>query len=184
MKVDVCSLTQNGKRTLSFMSQVVGLIADLDIGTDHLRWMGEARFTYGFLRGRTSPLFTRHDVSDPPKSSNSRRVPFSCLINPCRWTRTICTLSIKNDARKPRPMKRHVKGYLNRRRMKRPFLPLNTLPRMRMDGQSWINLSCMCSAERDLIWDGKQALVIEAHPLIIVAAEISWRFLFHSRMTD
>ncbi|KAJ7774885.1 ATP-NAD kinase-like domain-containing protein [Mycena metata] len=51
MKVDVCSLTQNGKRTLSFMSQVVGLIADLDIGTDHLRWMGEARFTYGFLRG-------------------------------------------------------------------------------------------------------------------------------------
>ncbi|KAJ7273740.1 ATP-NAD kinase-like domain-containing protein [Mycena haematopus] len=51
MKVDVFSFTQNGKRTISFMSQALGLAADLDVGTDHLRWMGEARFTYGFLRG-------------------------------------------------------------------------------------------------------------------------------------
>ncbi|KAJ7774558.1 ATP-NAD kinase-like domain-containing protein [Mycena maculata] len=51
MKVDVFSLTQNSKRTISFMSQGLGLIADLDIGTEHMRWMGEARFTYGFLRG-------------------------------------------------------------------------------------------------------------------------------------
>ncbi|KAJ6502527.1 ATP-NAD kinase-like domain-containing protein [Mycena sanguinolenta] len=51
MKVDVFSFTQNGKRTISFMSQALGLAADVDIGTDHLRWMGEARFTYGFLRG-------------------------------------------------------------------------------------------------------------------------------------
>ncbi|KAJ7709860.1 ATP-NAD kinase-like domain-containing protein [Mycena rosella] len=51
MNVDVFSLTQNGKRTISFMSQGMGLIADLDIGTEHLRWMGEARFMYGLLRG-------------------------------------------------------------------------------------------------------------------------------------
>ncbi|KAJ7285788.1 ATP-NAD kinase-like domain-containing protein [Mycena rebaudengoi] len=51
MAVDVCSLVQEGKRTISFMSQAVGLMADLDIGTDNLRWMGEARFMYGFLRG-------------------------------------------------------------------------------------------------------------------------------------
>ncbi|KAF7323004.1 DAGKc domain-containing protein [Mycena chlorophos] len=51
MKVDLCSVTQNGKRTISFMSQAMGLMADLDIGTEHLRWMGEARFSYGFLRG-------------------------------------------------------------------------------------------------------------------------------------
>ncbi|KAF7363467.1 DAGKc domain-containing protein [Mycena sanguinolenta] len=51
MKVDVFSFTQNGKRTISFMSQALGLAADLDIGTDNLRWMGEARFTYGFFRG-------------------------------------------------------------------------------------------------------------------------------------
>lgn len=57
MKVDVFSFTQNGKRTISFMSQALGLAADLDVGTDHLRWMGETRFMYGFLRGRTSTSF-------------------------------------------------------------------------------------------------------------------------------
>ena len=29
----------------------VCLMADLDINTEHLRWMGSARFIYGFLRG-------------------------------------------------------------------------------------------------------------------------------------
>ncbi|KAJ7111556.1 ATP-NAD kinase-like domain-containing protein [Mycena crocata] len=51
MKVDLFSLTQKGKRTISFMSQAIGLMADLDIGTENLRWMGDARFTYGLLRG-------------------------------------------------------------------------------------------------------------------------------------
>ena len=52
MKVDLFSMTQGGKRSVSFMSQAVGLMADLDIGTDNLRWMGETRFIYGLLRGR------------------------------------------------------------------------------------------------------------------------------------
>ncbi|KAF7294907.1 DAGKc domain-containing protein [Mycena indigotica] len=51
MKIDLLSVVQNGKRTISFMSQAMGLMADADIGTEHLRWMGEARFTYGLLRG-------------------------------------------------------------------------------------------------------------------------------------
>ncbi|KAF7305006.1 DAGKc domain-containing protein [Mycena kentingensis (nom. inval.)] len=51
MKIDLFSVLQNGKRSISFMSQATGLIADLDIGTENLRWMGEARFTVGFLRG-------------------------------------------------------------------------------------------------------------------------------------
>jgi hypothetical protein len=29
----------------------MGLMADLDINTEHLRWMGDTRFLYGFLRG-------------------------------------------------------------------------------------------------------------------------------------
>lgn len=52
MKVDAFSLTQNGKRTISFMSQALGLMADLDIGTEHLRWMGDARFMIGLMKGR------------------------------------------------------------------------------------------------------------------------------------
>ena len=26
-------------------------MADLDLGTEHLRWMGSSRFVYGYLRG-------------------------------------------------------------------------------------------------------------------------------------
>lgn len=51
MKVDLFSFVQNNKRSISFMSQALGLMADLDIGTDHLRWMGETRFMYGLIRG-------------------------------------------------------------------------------------------------------------------------------------
>jgi sphingosine kinase len=50
MKVDLFSMTQNGTRTLSFMSQAVGLMADLDIGTENLRWMGDTRFIVGLFR--------------------------------------------------------------------------------------------------------------------------------------
>ncbi|KAF9053226.1 ATP-NAD kinase-like domain-containing protein [Panaeolus papilionaceus] len=51
MKVDLFSFTQGDNRVLSFMSQSLGLMADLDIGTEHLRWMGDSRFMYGMLRG-------------------------------------------------------------------------------------------------------------------------------------
>ena len=56
MKVDILAFTQGGKRTISFMSQALGLMADLDVGTDNLRWMGESRFLYGLLRGSKRAL--------------------------------------------------------------------------------------------------------------------------------
>lgn len=59
MKVDLCSILQNGKRSFSFMSQCVGLMADLDLGTEHLRWMGSNRFVYGYLRGSKYILIMR-----------------------------------------------------------------------------------------------------------------------------
>jgi len=51
MPVDLFSVTQGEKRSFSFFSQSLGLMADLDLGTDHLRWMGDTRFVYGLLRG-------------------------------------------------------------------------------------------------------------------------------------
>lgn len=51
MPLDIFSITQGGARTLSYMSQCVGLMAELDIGTEQWRWMGDTRFTVGFLRG-------------------------------------------------------------------------------------------------------------------------------------
>lgn len=47
--LDLVSITQGNRRTLSFLSQSLGIVADCDLGTEHLRWMGSARFTYGFL---------------------------------------------------------------------------------------------------------------------------------------
>ncbi|KAI9722382.1 MAG: hypothetical protein M1812_001854 [Candelaria pacifica] len=47
--LDLISITQRDRRTLSFLSQAVGIVAESDLGTENLRWMGSARFTYGFL---------------------------------------------------------------------------------------------------------------------------------------
>ena len=47
--LDLASVTQGDTRTLSFLSQALGIVADLDISTEPLRWMGPHRFTYGFL---------------------------------------------------------------------------------------------------------------------------------------
>jgi sphingosine kinase len=46
---DLVSITQGDRRTLSFLSQALGMVADLDITTEPLRWMGAARFSLGFL---------------------------------------------------------------------------------------------------------------------------------------
>ncbi|KAG9289871.1 hypothetical protein G9A89_015451 [Geosiphon pyriformis] len=50
LKLDVCSITQGEKRYFSFLSQNFGIIADIDIGTEHLRWMGDLRLTYGVIK--------------------------------------------------------------------------------------------------------------------------------------
>ncbi|KAK4152058.1 hypothetical protein C8A00DRAFT_44832 [Chaetomidium leptoderma] len=57
--LDLVSVTQGGQRTLSFLSQAIGMIAEVDLGTEYLRWMGATRFTCGFLmlalQGKTYP---------------------------------------------------------------------------------------------------------------------------------
>ena len=47
--LDLVSVTQGDKRTLSFLSQSLGIVAESDLGTENIRWMGDARFTFGFL---------------------------------------------------------------------------------------------------------------------------------------
>jgi sphingosine kinase len=47
--LDLVSITQGETRTLSFLSQSVGIVAESDLATEHLRWMGAMRFNYGFL---------------------------------------------------------------------------------------------------------------------------------------
>ncbi|THH05764.1 hypothetical protein EW145_g4558 [Phellinidium pouzarii] len=51
MKQDICSMTIGEQRVFTFMTQAVGLMADLDLGTEHLRWMGDMRFVVGYIQG-------------------------------------------------------------------------------------------------------------------------------------
>ena len=49
MKLDLCRMKQDGKEVISFMSQTIGMMADLDLKSEALRWMGGARFVVGYL---------------------------------------------------------------------------------------------------------------------------------------
>jgi sphingosine kinase len=49
-KLDLVSVTrQGGERRLSFLTQSVGIIAECDLATEGLRWMGDTRFVLGYL---------------------------------------------------------------------------------------------------------------------------------------
>jgi sphingosine kinase len=70
--LDLVSVTQGEKRILSFLSQAIGIVAETDLGTDNIRWMGSARFTYGFfvrLLGKTvypCDLAIKTEIADKP----------------------------------------------------------------------------------------------------------------------
>ena len=51
--MDLCAVSQvvdgEEQRYFSFLSQSIGIVAESDLGTEHLRWLGDARFTYGIV---------------------------------------------------------------------------------------------------------------------------------------
>ncbi|KAG6011513.1 hypothetical protein E4U43_008266 [Claviceps pusilla] len=47
--LDLISITQGDRRFVSFLSQSLGIVAESDLGTEHLRWMGGTRFEVGVL---------------------------------------------------------------------------------------------------------------------------------------
>ncbi|PYI00033.1 hypothetical protein BO71DRAFT_341319 [Aspergillus ellipticus CBS 707.79] len=49
LPLDIASITQGDRHTVSFLSQSLGVLADSDLKTDHLRWMGDHRFIYGVI---------------------------------------------------------------------------------------------------------------------------------------
>lgn len=53
LPLDLCSvlLLPSQTRRWSFLAQALGLMVDLDIGTENMRWMGDTRFMVGFLKG-------------------------------------------------------------------------------------------------------------------------------------
>lgn len=47
--LDLVRVTQGDRRYVSFLSQSLGIVAESDLATENMRWMGGARFTVGFL---------------------------------------------------------------------------------------------------------------------------------------
>ncbi|PVF95594.1 hypothetical protein CPB86DRAFT_863699 [Serendipita vermifera] len=66
------SIIQGDKTYLSFLTQAIGLMADLDLGTEHLRWMSDARFVVGYLRGvvtkKVSPIEIEYILVEDDKN--------------------------------------------------------------------------------------------------------------------
>src|SRR5690606_28696323 len=48
--MDLVSITQGERRILSFLSQSLGIVAEADLATEHLRWMGDTRFVWGVMQ--------------------------------------------------------------------------------------------------------------------------------------
>jgi sphingosine kinase len=48
--MDLVSVTSGNNRIISFLSQTLGLIAECDLGTENMRWMGSARFEVGVVQ--------------------------------------------------------------------------------------------------------------------------------------
>ncbi|GAA5824153.1 hypothetical protein JCM3770_001410 [Rhodotorula araucariae] len=72
LPLDLSSLSQPGQpRMYTFVTQAFGLMADLDLGTEHLRFLGDARFTLGYIQGalarRAYPC--RLDICVRPRDS-------------------------------------------------------------------------------------------------------------------
>lgn len=57
IRMDAMLIQQGHTLSLSFLSQAYGAIADSDIGTEHLRWMGSVRF----ILGLAYKVFTREN---------------------------------------------------------------------------------------------------------------------------
>ncbi|CBX92315.1 similar to sphingoid long chain base kinase [Plenodomus lingam JN3] len=72
--LDLASITQGNRRTLSFLSQSVGIVAETDLATEHLRWMGSARFTWGFLVRLISQTIYPADIAVKVENSTKPSV--------------------------------------------------------------------------------------------------------------
>lgn len=60
---DLMSITQGNTRKLSFLSQSVGIIAECDLGTENMRWLGAARFNVGLVQRIFSKKVYPCDIS-------------------------------------------------------------------------------------------------------------------------
>ncbi|KAF9945882.1 sphinganine kinase lcb4 [Modicella reniformis] len=74
MPVDLCSVTQGDTRFFSFVLQSFGMIADVDLGSEHLRWMGEARFTMSVVGKIMAQTMYPCELAYIPEETNIEKI--------------------------------------------------------------------------------------------------------------
>lgn len=62
MKQDLCLLIQGDTRVITYMSQALGLMADLDLGMFYLNSALRKTVSYHLCRDRKSSLDGRHSI--------------------------------------------------------------------------------------------------------------------------
>ncbi|KAF7366813.1 DAGKc domain-containing protein [Mycena sanguinolenta] len=72
--LDICSVTQGNTRMYSFLSQAFGLMADLDMGTEWMRWIGGIRFALGYLYGAVVGRRYNVEITMKVVESDKRRM--------------------------------------------------------------------------------------------------------------
>ncbi|KAI1133567.1 sphingoid long chain base kinase-like protein [Nemania abortiva] len=72
--VDLMSLTQGSQRLLSFLSQSVGIIAECDLGTENMRWLGAKRFEVGIAQRIFSKKVYPCDISVKVELENKDQI--------------------------------------------------------------------------------------------------------------
>lgn len=112
MPVDLFSVTQDNNRFFSFFTQCIGLMSELDLWTEHLRFMGSSRFQYGFLRGlikfRSCPAKVQIKVVNSDKAallnmlSSSKQSPPNSQVSELRDVSRPSTLPpLKHSSHNP-----------------------------------------------------------------------------------
>ncbi|GEM07175.1 sphingosine kinase [Rhodotorula toruloides] len=88
--LDLCSFAQPsiqaGNREFSFLTQAFGLMADLDLGTEHLRALGDLRFTLGYVHAHAAKVGDDLQDDDLPPAK-----PWSASLPPPDIKPTILT---------------------------------------------------------------------------------------------
>ncbi|KAF7329576.1 DAGKc domain-containing protein [Mycena kentingensis (nom. inval.)] len=74
MPLDICSVSQGSTRRFSFLSQAFGLMADLDMGTEWIRWIGGIRFVLGYIWGALTGASYSVEITMKIVESDKRRM--------------------------------------------------------------------------------------------------------------
>ncbi|KAK3725196.1 sphinganine kinase lcb4 [Vermiconidia calcicola] len=72
--LDLVAITQGSNKYYSFLTQAVGIIAESDLGTESLRWMGSFRFTWGILVRLLGQTLYPAEVSVVVESDDKHRI--------------------------------------------------------------------------------------------------------------